>query len=340
MAGRSSTLFQLHHAEARSASRRLSLQFSLGVALSALIYCLISAAMMLVFFTFLQPEQPTGDLFLQLQQAYGKHHQTIWTVGLLAGVGCAIVILLAYWEAIRRFRNNSAEQIALRMGAARLPDSQQAKYRQIRNVIEEMAVASGIALPPILHIPKDDSINAFVTGGKDRSVAVVISNGVMNYLDRDEQQAIIAHEFGHIVNEDVFLYAQLSAILEGYFTISQWRNDAGHLVSAAQERFWTGVRSPTVVKVIIGYVSFFMLMIGRHLQAAFSREREWMADARSVQFTRHPEGLVMALKKALALQVLQKGFFAAPESGAFAVYQLCPAPSSETRHAPFSGIAH
>ncbi|SUO95590.1 Protease HtpX homolog [Suttonella ornithocola] len=226
-----------------------------------------------------------------------------------------VVALEAYFSAQKALREKSAGKLAQALGAKPIAMKQGDWFRILNNVVEEMAVASGTLPPEVFYLPQDKSINAFVLGGAERSVALVVSQGLIKYLSRDEQQAVIAHEFGHIVNEDVFLYSQLSAVLAGFYALSQL-GQGGIGVSAGREFFWRGIREPSFLVKALSSAGGILFYIGQWIQAAFSREREWMADARAVQFTRHSESLIMALKKALALQVLEMRPFEMPDTQA------------------------
>jgi len=163
--------------------------------------------------------------------------------------------------------------------------------------------------PPETYIHRRDmSINAFILGGADDSLALTISQGALDSLSRDELQAVIAHEYGHIENGDLALYSQLTAILHGYYTISEWQNRQEHIHTAPEANLFDlrgllsnehGYNYTGGILALFGSIHY---LCGRLLQAAFSRRREEMADARAVQYTRNPDALVSALKKAWALQ--------------------------------------
>ncbi len=303
-------LFRLHHAEARAASRRLHLLFWFGVLLSAVFYFALSFGLFGLILGF--PSDATR---------YMAQH-TLRIAALISGF-CVFVVIMEYMSALGELKKHTAAELAKNLFAKPLPITSQPSFRVLQNVVEEMAIAGGMSVPPVFYLPEDKSINAFVLGGKNHSVAIVVSKGLIDHLSRDEQQAIIAHEFGHISNEDVFIYAQLSAVLRGYYAIGQWRHTDAQ-VSVARENIFQGVFSNDsdgyslldLFRKLFGYTGFFLAFIGERIQAAFSREREWMADARAVQYTRNPEALVMAFKKALALQTLNQRPLKIPDSKA------------------------
>lgn len=293
------THFQAHQHLAKRNSRRLSIAFLLCVFLSAGGYLLVS----LLFF----------------RGMYGSSTQFAFTIGLVLGGVCVITILMAYYLRKKRLEHDDAGAIAILLGAEELPYPLTLPQQRYRNVVEEMAVASGITLPEMLFLPNDDSINAFVVGGKDKSVAVAVSNGALDYLSREELQAIIAHEFGHIANEDVFLNNRLTAVLFGFFCI---RSFVGEWLSVGLRGygdryrdddddqdwrgFFIGLSLPAYLLAILFYLlSWLMIFFGQLLQAAFSRQREWLADAHAVQYTRNSAALVGVFQKALALQQMK-----------------------------------
>lgn len=341
MAARSS-LFRLYHQAAQQASRRLSAVFWLGVLLSGGIYFALGAGFIELFrFIFLHAEL--------LEQEWYLHRYSLYCGGIIA-VSCIAVVIGEYFAALALLQRKTAAELAKEMYAKPIDENKHIpRFAMLANIVDEMAVAGGIRPPPVFYLPHDESINAFVLGGKGQSVALVVSNGLLDYLERDEQQAIIAHEFGHIKNEDVFIYAKLSAVLKGYYAISEWRHGAP-IVSVAREHIFSGLLrredggdTPLdAIRRLLGTTGLILAMLGERIQAAFSREREWMADARAVQYTRNPAALIMAFKKALALQYLQMHPYAMPSNQAHQLFinyftQMRTHPPLETRIARYGG---
>lgn len=312
-------LFRLHHEEALRASQRLSWVFWIGVCASAAIYLALGVGFMEFWRLFLTGEIPYPFSI----------HRYSWFAGGAAALFCVMVAVEEYFSALSDLRHQEASRLALRMGAKPLESMAHIeRFTIAHHVVQEIALASGMSPPAVFYLPNDDSINAFVLGGKEETVALVLSNGALNYLNRDELQALIAHEFGHIKNEDVFIYAKLSAILKGYYAIREWGNEEV-VVSVAREnillRFllFRSDERETMIGTIFSILrhtfaaaGWVLAAIGERIQSAFSREREWMADARAVQYTRNPQALVMVFKKALALQMLSKTPFAMPSNQA------------------------
>ena len=171
--------------------------------------------------------------------------------------------------------------------------------RRLRNVVEEMALASGVPVPEIYVLEHEAGINAFAAGYSPSDAAVAVTRGALERLDRTELQGVIAHEFSHILNGDMRLNIRLMGALFGILVLAL----AGRRVLSGMRFSRGGKRNGGVVGlfalalVVIGYVGQFF---GRWIKAAVSRQREFLADASAVQFTRHPEGVAGALKKIAA----------------------------------------
>jgi Zn-dependent protease with chaperone function/uncharacterized tellurite resistance protein B-like protein len=163
--------------------------------------------------------------------------------------------------------------------------------RKLLNVVEEMSIASGVPMPKVYVLEAEDGINAFAAGHTPSDAVVAVTRNCMTKLTRDELQGVIGHEFSHILNGDMRLNIRLIGILFGIFCIAT----IGRIL--LQARGGRG-RNPLplfgLLLLVIGSVGVFF---GRLIQAAVSRQREFLADASSVQFTRNPAGLSGALQK-------------------------------------------
>ena len=189
------------------------------------------------------------------------------------------------------------EAVAQQMGGTLVPaDTTDPSLRRLRNVVEEIAIASGVPVPKLYVMEEEAAINAFAAGFSPSDAVVAVTRGALERLNRDELQGVIAHEFSHILNGDMRLNVRLIGVLFGILMIgligrkvleygrfggSRNRN-AGALLVAA------------LVAMVIGYVGLFF---GRLIKAGVSRSRERLADASAVQFTRQTAGLAGALKK-------------------------------------------
>jgi len=189
------------------------------------------------------------------------------------------------------------------------PDSTDSDERRLLNVVEEMAIASGLAVPPVYLLEKELAINAFAAGLTPGDAVIAVTSGTLRRLSRDELQGVVAHEFSHILNGDMRLNTRLIGILFGILVIGVvgwilFRSSFGvsaRLGARDNDNNRKGFNPIPLIGIalyVIGYVGVFF---GNLIKAAVSRQREFLADASSVQFTRNPAGLAGALKKIGAL---------------------------------------
>lgn len=171
--------------------------------------------------------------------------------------------------------------------------------RQLRNVTEEMALASGVTVPQLFVMQRETAINAFVAGYQPNEAAMVVTRGALEQLSRDELQGVVAHEFSHILNGDMRINIRLISMLAGILLIGQLGQYLVVHGLNTRRGFLAGRRRNEGVLilaggvlVVVGYVGLFM---GRVIKAGVSRQREYLADAAAVQFTRNPEGIGGAL---------------------------------------------
>jgi Zn-dependent protease with chaperone function/uncharacterized tellurite resistance protein B-like protein len=185
-----------------------------------------------------------------------------------------------------------------------LPDSSNPSDRRLRNVIEEMAIASGIPVPRTFVMEQEAAINALVAGYRPTEAVLVVTRGALDTLTREELQGVIAHEFSHIFNADMRLNMRLIAVLAGILAIGK----VGELLLHAntRARFFNrrsgkneaaGVFFLIILGLAMMVIGYIGLFFGRLIKAAISRQRELLADASSVQFTRNPSGIANALIK-------------------------------------------
>jgi len=173
--------------------------------------------------------------------------------------------------------------------------------RKILNVVEEMAIASGIPVPPV-YVLEEQGINAFSAGYSIRDAVIAISRGCIVNLSRDELQGVIAHEFSHVFNGDMRLNIRLISTLYGIliigligeFLMRASANSPGRYSSRNSREGVDGIFFTGLGLMVIGYTGSFF---GQLIKSAVSRQREFLADASAVQFTRNPEGIGNALKK-------------------------------------------
>lgn len=169
------------------------------------------------------------------------------------------------------------------------PNSIDIHERKLLNIVEEMAIASGVPVPQVYVMDGETGINAFAAGHSASDAAISVTRGCMTMLSRDELQGVIAHEFSHLLNGDMRLNLRLMGLIFGILCLTV----IGRVLLHTR-----GKKNPLpllgLALIIIGWVG---VLFGRLIQAAVSRQREFLADASAVQFTRNPGGLAGALKK-------------------------------------------
>lgn len=169
------------------------------------------------------------------------------------------------------------------------PDTRDFHERRLLNVVEEMALASGLPVPPVYVLDAERGINAFAAGFGPHDAVIGVTRGCLELLSRDELQGVIAHEFSHILNGDMRLNLRLIGWVFGILCLAE----VGRVLLRTRGR-----NNPLpllgLVLLLLGWIGVFF---GRLIQAAVSRQREFLADAAAVQFTRNPAGLAGALRK-------------------------------------------
>ena len=229
-----------------------------------------------------------------------------WQTLLLISAVVLATILVGSLYRVLTLRGGGAA-VARAMGATPVPtDTTDPVWRRLRNVIEEIAIASGVPVPDIFVMEREPGINAFAAGYTPADAAVCVTQGCLDKLTRDELQGVIAHEFSHVLNGDMRLNIRLMGLLFGILVLGI----IGRVIIEASAQSTSARRSSDrnggaaalalagLTLLIVGYVGFFF---GRLIQAAVSRSRESLADASAVQFTRQTAGIAGALKKIAAL---------------------------------------
>ena len=221
----------------------------------------------------------------------------------VVGLGTLAVVGLASLFKWRQF-SAGGSAVAESVGARRV-ESQTTNFneRRLLNVVEEMAIAAGTPVPVVYVLEDEPAINAFAAGLTTNDAVVAVTRGTLEKLSRDELQGVIGHEFSHILNGDMRLNLRLTSLLFGILVLGLagrgvlWSLRGARMSSRREKNSGGVVAAIAVIGVsllIVGYVGYFF---GRLIQSAVSRQREFLADASAVQFTRNPEGLTGALKK-------------------------------------------
>ena len=240
-----------------------------------------------------QPSTPRAQLQLWQPQLLA-----IVSFGTLAVIGLAS---LYKWHEFSAGGSAVAESV----GGRRVdPHTTDLSERRLLNVVEEMALASGVPMPAVFVLDEEPAINAFAAGLTTADAAVAVTRGTLEKLTRDELQGVIGHEFSHILNGDMRLNMRLTALVFGILVLGLagrgilWSLRGARFGSSRDSKNSGGILvaigAVGLGLMVIGYVGYFF---GRLIQAAVSRQREFLADASAVQFTRNPTGLGGALKK-------------------------------------------
>src|SRR5215467_9693925 len=179
-------------------------------------------------------------------------------------------------------------------------DSSVPEEKRLLNVVEEMALASGVAVPQVFVMDRETSINAFAAGYSPHEAAIVVTQGTLARLNRDEIQGVIGHEFSHILNGDMRLNIQLLGVIAGIVLIGSaggfLMRGAGIDSDSRENRGGNDFRV-FLVGLLLWLIGSIGVLAARLIKAAVSREREFLADASAVQFTRNPDGIGGALFK-------------------------------------------
>ncbi len=228
-----------------------------------------------------------GLLLLAIGYAIGLYIDSPVAGLIIALIVWGIMSLVAYFE---------GDSILLAVSKARKigPDD----YPRLYNVVEEMRIASGLPKMPGVYIIDDPALNAFATGRSPERASVAVTSGLLQKLNRDELQGVIAHEIGHIKNRDILLMS-VAGVLLGTIVILSWYASRTMLLGGmGGSRRRDDKGGGQIIILIIGLVLMILAPIAAQLlYFAISRRREYLADASSALYTRYPEGLASALEK-------------------------------------------
>ena len=297
-----------HQSLARRNSRWLVLWYALAACATVASYVL-AAALAYALLAIYGALPVAGDAPLQWHGLWGTYFDALvrvpwkfhaWVAGLVGG---CIVLVTCYrlWQL-----SDGGNAVAELLGA-RYVESGRATpdERKLLNVVEEMAIASGIAVPPVYLLEHESAINALVAGYSPNEAVIIVTEGALRQLSRDELQGVIGHEFSHILNGDMALNLRLVGILGGL----TWLGEQGEAIALNAAWNMRGVPRedrgaeviPALIGALVAFIGFPATFAAEAIKAAISREREFLADASSVQFTRNPDGIAGALDSILAL---------------------------------------
>ncbi|GAA5189748.1 M48 family metallopeptidase [Ferrimonas gelatinilytica] len=206
-----------------------------------------------------------------------------------AVVAVILLVSLFKWAALR----GGGSRIAESLGGRRIPpNTEDPDEKRLRNVVEEMALASGLPVPRVYLLDNEAGINAFAAGHGPADAVIGVTRGCLEQMDRDQLQGVIAHEFSHILNGDMRLNLRLIAVLAGILFLSQ----IGELVVHGSRGRSKESNQAAIIGLALLLLGWIGTTFGRMIQSAVSRQREYLADASAVQYTRNPTGIAEALK--------------------------------------------
>ncbi len=277
--------------ESQDRVRKNTLHLVLLFALAVITLIIMTNLLVMAVFGYIDSEQSQGaGAFLEQM-----NWRTFATVSAAVGV---VVLAGSLYKIIAL--SGGGKTVAEALGGKLIPqNTDDLKQRRLLNVVAEMAIASGTPAPPVYLLADEPGINAFAAGFSPRDAVIGVTQGTIDQLSRDQLQGVIAHEFSHIFNGDMRLNIRLMGVLNGILIIGI----IGYLIlrTAAFSRRGRsngkgagGILALAIGLMVIGFAGTFF---GGLIKAAVSRQREYLADASAVQFTRNPDGIAGALKR-------------------------------------------
>lgn len=234
----------------------------------------------------------------QLHSGVALLRKMDWQMFALVSAAVVTVVLTGSLYKIMAL-SGGGKTVADGLGGRLIPqNTDDLKQRRLLNVVEEMAIASGIPAPPVYILAGEPGINAFAAGFTPRDAVIGVTQGLIDHLSREQLQGVIAHEFSHIFNGDMRLNIRLMGVLNGILIIGL----AGYYIlrsgaysgRSRNNKDSGGILGLAIGLMVIGFAGTFF---GSLIKAAVSRQREYLADASAVQFTRNPDGIAGALKR-------------------------------------------
>jgi Zn-dependent protease with chaperone function len=286
-----STNFFENQDAAQRNTKRLVLLFCLAVvAIAGMLYLL---AVLLTGVE--QPDPSTGQMAIS---------PLWWQPDLAVSVAIATIIVVGGGSLykIAQLRSGGSVVAEALGGALIPPGTRDADERRLLNIVEEMAIASGVPTPPVYLLRDEEGINAFAAGFAPEDAVIGVTRGCVQRLSRDELQGVIAHEFSHILSGDMGLNIRLMGVIHGiliigiigYFLLRSSLYSGSGRRSSNRDSSGMAIVAAGLGLMVIGFLGTFF---GNLIKASVSRQREFFADASAVQFTRNPAGIAGALKE-------------------------------------------
>lgn len=277
--------------ESQDRARKSTFQLVLLFGLAVVTLIIMTNLLVMVVFGYINNQQvQEGGTLLQ---------QMDWQTFAVVSAGVGVVVLVGSLYKIMVL-SAGGKVVAESLGGQLIPqNTDDLKQRTLLNVVEEIAIASGTPAPPVYLLADEPGINAFAAGFSPRDAVIGVTQGAIDHLSREQLQGVIAHEFSHIFNGDMHLNIRLIGVLHGililgiigyYLLYSTSLSRRGR----SSEKGGGGILALAIGLMVIGYAGTFF---GGLIKAAVSRQREYLADASAVQFTRNPDGIAGALKR-------------------------------------------
>jgi Zn-dependent protease with chaperone function len=260
-----------HQDSARSETRRLLLGFALAVAVLVVAVHAALALAWVLMAAVLPGRLPFPQGFLA------------------ANVGVSLLLVLGGWWVETSNLRAGGVKLARRVGARELRPSLSHAEQRLSNIVDELCIAAHVPRPQVMVLPRTDAINAFAAGWDESDAVVAVTQGALDYLNREEMQGMVAHELSHLHEGDTRMKMQLAGMVFGLELVY---NFGDTLRERRGLSWWFG--SAIMLAGFAGWIT------GRMLKAAVSRQREYLADARAVQWTRSKDGLGGVLRKVMA----------------------------------------
>ena len=263
--------------EARGETRKLLLAFAFTVVLLVLA---INAALALAWGLTWGFWRPVGDA---LPRYFFEVNTAVTLLFVLGG----------WWVETSQLASAGGQRLAERLGARLAQPSGDFNEQRLANIVDEMSISAGMKRPTTMVLAREEGINAFATGWDEDDAVVAVTRGALDHLSRDELQGLVAHEFSHIREGDTRLNMRLIGMVFGLEM----------LYRMGQTMFEPDERDRRMVMALLGLAimaaGWLGWLAGHALQAAVSRQREYLADGRAVQWTRNRDGLGGVLRKVL-----------------------------------------
>jgi Zn-dependent protease with chaperone function/uncharacterized tellurite resistance protein B-like protein len=289
-----------HQESARRKTRVLLAYYALAVVLIVCAFYLASRAVFAVGVEYAGSERPVRGVIDRPAAFMVLAWDPLWML-LTAGVSLTVIACGTLYR--RATLSDGGSSVACSAGGREvLPNTRNFHERRLLNIVEEIALASGVPVPRVFVLEQEQGVNAFAAGFSLNDAAVAVTRGAMERLTRDELQGVVAHEFSHILNGDMRLNSWLIGILFGILVTSVLGRELMRLLGRARV---SGSKKSGGGVVLLCFLSGLALWVigsagvffARMIQCSVSREREFLADASAVQFTRNPAGLAGALKR-------------------------------------------